>query len=933
MLLERERELLVIGEAVGRAMGGTGSILLFEGEHGSGKSALLGAGTDEAGEAGLLTLRGAGAELERDFPFGVALQLLEPVLDSDESAELFLGPASLARPLFDPRAGTLPPPERPEYSILHGLYWLTANLASRQPLLFAIDDAQWVDAPSLRFLLYLAKRLDELPVVVVLGAQTGAHGAENGLLGELTADFVTERLTLHGLNPEASEQLVRSIKEDAGGELCRACHDVTRGNPLFLSIVASELRDANGNGDSPERVRELGSEPIAERVLIRLERLGPDALALARATAVIGDEAPLRQVAELAELDLDTASTAADLLTAGQVLTKNGRLAFAHPIVRNSVLASMEPAERSRLRLAAARVLVAEGAPPERVASHLLEAQEQATPWVVDTLVEAAERSLDRGAPESAVSYLRRALAEPPPEQARHKVQVLLGRAEAVIGEPGAVGRLGEVIELMDDPTERARVRLEIGQALQLEGRHGEAAAVFREGAAEAGPSEELRVRLSAAHATASRFSYAPGERLGPLVNGALGEPVTAATRELMAHVAFEQCLAGDSDAAATIKLAQEALDGGRLLEHEGPSAIPFYLAASALTFAEDLQAAELVLAVAVDEAQRKGSLFAFAMASFFRAMTVLRRGRLGDAADDLRAAQTAERRGWRFAGPATQALLAEAHLAKGEVDAAWHEIEQGSASQHDESPWLPFLLMVRGQVQDARGRSAAGLEDILRAGETAARLGARNPAVLPWRSAGAVVAARGGDGDMAVRLAREELELARAFGAPGAEARALRALGVVTEGADALDTLEQAVATADRSHAALERARARVELGAALRRARRRAAAREHLQAGADLAQRCGADALAARAREELVALGSRPRRLAVTGVEALTPRERQVVELAAEGLSNREIAGRLYVTLKTVEWHLRNGFEKLGVASRTDLKPALDEEKAGAS
>ena len=126
-------------------------------------------------------------------------------------------------------------------------------------------------------------------------------------------------------------------------------------------------------------------------------------------------------------------------------------------------------------------------------------------------------------------------------------------------------------------------------------------------------------------------------------------------------------------------------------------------------------------------------------------------------------------------------------------------------------------------------------------------------------------------------------------------------------------------------SHAALERASALVELGAALRRARRRAAAREYLQSGADLARRCGAETLVARAREELVASGSRPRRVELTGVEALTPRERQVAELAADGLSNREIAEKLFVTLKTVEWHLRNAFEKLEVASRAELRDAL--------
>jgi DNA-binding CsgD family transcriptional regulator len=209
--------------------------------------------------------------------------------------------------------------------------------------------------------------------------------------------------------------------------------------------------------------------------------------------------------------------------------------------------------------------------------------------------------------------------------------------------------------------------------------------------------------------------------------------------------------------------------------------------------------------------------------------------------------------------------------------------------------------------------------------------VGALNPASLPWRSAAALAAHRLGDEEAARRLVDEELRLASDFGAPGPLGRAMRTAGVIANGSEGLELLGRAVALGEGSQAALERARTLIEFGAALRRSRRRADSRGPLQAGADLAVRCGAERLAARARDELVASGSRPRRLALSGIEALTPRERQVAELAAEGMSNREIAEALFVTRKTVEWHLRNAYEKLGVRSRAQLRAPLLAAAAG--
>jgi DNA-binding CsgD family transcriptional regulator len=180
---------------------------------------------------------------------------------------------------------------------------------------------------------------------------------------------------------------------------------------------------------------------------------------------------------------------------------------------------------------------------------------------------------------------------------------------------------------------------------------------------------------------------------------------------------------------------------------------------------------------------------------------------------------------------------------------------------------------------------------------------------------------------DEAGPLAEEEVELARAWGAPRALGAALRVAGLVEGGERGLALLEEAVEVLNESPAKLEDAKARTELGAALRRANRRTEAREQLRQGLELATICGAGSLAARAESELLATGARPRRIALSGVASLTPSERRVAELAAEGPTNREIAQALFVTQRTVEVHLTSIYRKLGISSRSQLADALGE------
>ena len=235
------------------------------------------------------------------------------------------------------------------------------------------------------------------------------------------------------------------------------------------------------------------------------------------------------------------------------------------------------------------------------------------------------------------------------------------------------------------------------------------------------------------------------------------------------------------------------------------------------------------------------------------------------------------------------------------------------------------LALHARARLRLSQGAVRASLADALAVGRRQEVMREPNPAVVDWRSLAALAHAMLGEHDAAIDLVREELGLARRFGAPRAIGIALRTLGVV--GAD-LRSLEEAVAVLGDCGARLEHARALTDLGVALRHQRRIIEARAPLRLALDIANRCSAAPLAERARTELLIAGARPRRAQLSGVAALTTNERRVASLAAEGRSNREIAQALYVSRKTVEKHLTAAYKKLGASAREELPAALDKE-----
>jgi len=269
--------------------------------------------------------------------------------------------------------------------------------------------------------------------------------------------------------------------------------------------------------------------------------------------------------------------------------------------------------------------------------------------------------------------------------------------------------------------------------------------------------------------------------------------------------------------------------------------------------------------------------------------------------------------------------VLLETLVEQGELEAAEQVLAPIGAGAESGSIPASLLRVARGRLRVAQGRTAEGLDDFLAVGVGLTRALVICPSYLPWRSEAALARLVLGEREAAGRLADEEVELARAFGAPRALGVAKRAAGVVAGGERGELLLREAVDDLARGDAPLERARALADLGAMLRRGNRRSEARELLREVLDVAHRSGARPLAEYAETELRATGARPRRMLLEGLDSLTASERRVAELASEGLTNREIAQTLFITARTVEGHLTSVFRKLRLDSRDQLAGAL--------
>ncbi len=928
-LLERGGELGAIRAGVETVAAGEGRVVVVEGPAGIGKTALVDVAGARAREVGLKPLRARGTELERAFGYGVVRQLLEPAVHDGDGTAVFEGAARYAAALLDVQLAEpahLPLGPEGAFAVLHGLFRLTANLARRQPLALLVDDAHWADGASLRFLAYLGNRLSQVPVLLVVAARP---------LGEPGGAAVAEMLAKGGapallrppaLSDDASAELVRTAVPEALTPLCRSCHALTGGNPFFLRELAGALREASLGRAADVLAAAPGG--VVASVRSRLARFPQPAQQLAGAAAVVGDGALVRHAAAIAELDDREAAEAADALRAGRILAASRALQFVHPIIRSAVHEQLSAAVRSDGHERAARMLAAEDAPPERVAAHLLATEPRGSEWVCDRLRDAAREAVPRGAPDASVTYLRRALEEPPSPDSRPAVLLELGLAESLtLDREPAIEHLRRGVETTKDTVARLYAARTLAAMVGMNDPSQAVEIVERALAASPDADPALALHIEAHMVNMGRFALssrrATFERAARLRERVEAGELDGAMELTVA--ATEVTMAGESaDRAA--ELAERAI---KALRADPILAVVVGFATRCLTVADRLEEADRILSATVDDARRQQANYRVGPLLAFRSDAHFRAGALRDAVADAEAALSAYGHAGRLSVLGATAALVQALAERGEFEAAEAALEaadaHGPPDPIGDAYTGTLVLNARARLRLAEGNAGAALADLLEVGRRQEAMREPNPAAVDWRSQAAIAYATLDRPDAALALTREELELARRFGAARAIGIALRTLGVV---GDELDALREAVDTLATSPARLEHARALADLGVGLRHRRRVVEAREPLRKARDLAIRCAAPPLAERARTELLIAGGRPRRPQVSGADALTTNERRVAVMAAEGRSNRAIAQALYVSHKTVEKHLTAAYRKLGVGGREDLPGALTKE-----
>ena len=924
-LLERDAELAALAARLDGAGTGGGALMVVEGPAGIGKTSLLAATAQAAREREMTLLHARGAPLEQTFSFGIARQLLEPVRAScgrAEWAELTAGAAALAARALEAPAGDGGGGEDAAHATVHGLFWLVANLANRRPALLVVDDAHWADPPSLRWLGHLARRLDGLPLLLAVAVRAGEPSSDHRLLDDLLAAATAPPLRPRPLGRAAAASVVREqFAGPVDDGFCNACHAATGGNPFLLRALVASLR---ADGVAPTReaapaIESFGPEAVARAVARQLERLPAGAVELARAVAVLADDAALRRVAALAGLGPSRAAGVADALRAAGVLAPETRLEFAHPVVRAAIYAGLRPGERGLSHERAARLLRAEGAEPERVATHLLHTEPGATADTVTALRAAARDASARGAPETAAVYLRRALDEGPDPNSRPGVLLELGLALAAHAHPDAAGLLREAAEVTAEPAARAAAGLRGARALGMAGRFAEARTVCRAAVSQtADMPPEAVARLESELIALAWLGPRPPSRRPANDSAARSStrrrsscggwtprwrPPSRAAR----RATCSRCCSRPSRQRAGCRTGLHA--PGR--DGAGP--------------ALERRARHGACAVRGDRRNRAAA----GLAHHARARELLgvhgraaiRRG--AEAEADARLAFDSMLAGKVPPAALMWALfpLVDALVERDAPDAA-----EARAYRRRPAELLPDQLGARACWRPVRACPGPGAPEEARDDRRSGERGSfRHPPPRHRRLAGDAALALAALGDTAESARGSpastsrwpSVSARRARSAPGCARRTL------PPPPRRIALLERAVTILAPSPTRLEHVRA-LWSSAPPCAARPSPEARDPLRDALDLADRGGLAARPPRPRGADGG-GARPRRAALSGPDALTAAEHRVAALAAAGHTNREIAQQLFVTQRTVETHLSHAFPKLDITSRDRLAAAL--------
>ena len=941
-LLERDWEVTTIKQSLQAAKRGAGSVVFIEAPGGRGKTSLLRATRVLAQQANMSILVANCSHLEQDFAFGVALQLLEPLWLAStpgQREQMLAGPAQLAATLLREHKGNQRSNSvQASYPLVHALFWAIRNIVASHlydgaasGLTMLVDNVHFADVPSLRVLAYLGERIVDLPISIVTAAMPGERASDGRAIATRRRAGRDTLLRPAPLSSEGVDKVVRGQYPRAGRAFCAACSEVTGGNPFLLVELLDKLRqdEKPPTNESAIGLAELVPGRVREAVSSSLERMPSSMRLVAKAALVFGERTTVTQAARLAELDAGDVRSAADGLAAMEILRPGTPLTFVHPLVRSALRSLLPTLELTQAHLRAVHILADEQADSDEIASHLLRAPPDDDPTAIAPLRAAAAQALENGELEHAVRLLERALEERPSSELKVELLVELAHAEDQLDLPNASERLREARSISKRPERRAELALAQAQALYRRGRYRDAAGALEAELSEiGGKDEQLTRELRAAYVSSASLVEelrSKALRMGSELPEIGSAAPTAVERAAMAHTVVHDSLSGMPREVVRERV-DSAWDEGALLQSKPGDWPGWPLLWAALIIADELErATELCEVVLGPEPNTAGPVAqqTFACA---RAWILYEQGRLTEAEANANAALAEQSRMHDSYTQVALTVVVCCHIERGQLAQAQESLRTLERLDAGEPILQALLFEVRGRLRLAEHRPKEALTEAMQAGRVLEAISTDvSPGAIPWRSTAALAHIALGETEQAQALVEEELARARAAGVTRTVIRDLRILGLAMGGAKGIAKFYQAAKLGESYPSRLEYIRSLIDLGSALRRANRRAEARDPLRKGLHSSHKGGASALAERAQRELLASGARPRRAAYSGVESLTPSQMRVAELAAEGLTTRQIAERLFVTPKTVEAHLWQIYRKLNVGSRAELAVAL--------
>jgi len=890
-----------------RAAGGRGGLVAVEGPAGIGKSRLLAHARERATAGGWRVLDTRCTPMSASIGYCLLRDWFSMLAHrSSEGEHPFDGPGRVLATLADGDEAGIG-------DLVYGVRWVLEDLTQDQPVLLVVDDLQWADEGSLQALDLLVNALQHLPSLIVFAIRTGEQVSAPETMSRILQS--SHMLTPAPLSPGAVAVLLQEVRPDATSDEATSIHTTTGGVPFFVQEL---LADPDAVPDS-----------VVGSIAGRLSRVSPTATATADAVCVLGSAATVGTVAELADLGLGLVADDISALVAAQLLSlEQGRLAARHPLIAQSVLANMSSTESAEVHSRAARILMRRGAARAVVASHLLQTLPAGDAETRARLAEQGAYALSAGNATMAIAYFERAIAEGPVGSDEVSLYSGLARAHAAAGdlEP-ALATWERAASLTDDIEIQARLKAEAGDALVMAGRHGQAEATFGALLTQGDPGGPARQRLVSRVVLAGMLTGTPLAELRDLVEATPEGAGDASYDDRLLLAARSVLLAfSGRDAAQVRELADRAAGDGRLLHDEGPEGAGLYMAAGSLIWASAFEEAEAVLTGAIEHARDHASSTGLATASSCRGYARMRMGMVTEAVLDLEAALEQRKHGWRAHLGAVLAGLVECRIARGQLDVAAghrHSLDELAHQPGLNGTYATWALADLAEAQGEHDRAASLYAEV---GELVqGRMD--NPAIMPWRAGRALSLIRLGRGREAVPLAAENLRLAREFGSPHALALALRTQAAVDPTGDRISLLREALDVLSGTRALRLEAQVATDLaGMLVLHGTGESAEIVRLLRGAEtLAGYQELHPLEDRVRRLLDRIGEPARNANAASVDSLTVSERRVAELAASGLSNRQIAQQLFVTVKAVEWHLSNVYRKLGIRSRTRLPAVL--------